>query len=74
MVYICPDLGLVHNPTTICVFVAHLPKEIVLAWFGTKVCNVFKKHFAAYGLVGKILHRQSDKKPIKWKNFPLAKI
>lgn len=46
-------LGIVHSHTTICVFLSHLPKEIVVAWFGTKVCNVFKKHFAACGLVGK---------------------
>lgn len=58
-------LGVVHSPTTIYVFVAHLPKEIVLARLGTEICNVFKKHFAAYGLVGKILRRQSDKKTIK---------
>lgn len=60
----------VNSPATIYVFVAHLPQEIVLAWFGTQVCNVFKKHFAAYGLDWKILHRQSDKKTIKWKKLP----
>lgn len=60
-------LGVVHSHTTICVFLAHLPKEIVVAWFGTKACNVFKKHFAAYGLVGKfytckVIKNQSNEK------------
>lgn len=35
-------LGVVHSPTTICIFAAHPPKAIVLARFGTKICNVFK--------------------------------
>lgn len=71
-------LGVVcRHPTTICVFAAHLPKEIVVAGFRTTVCDVFKSTFytfPAYGLAGKILHKLCDKKTIKWKNLPPAKI
>jgi len=35
-------LGVVHSPTTICIFAAHPAKEIVLAGFGVKVCSAFK--------------------------------
>lgn len=60
-------LGVVDSPTTICIFAAHSPEEIVLAGFGTKVCNVFEStllHMAWLEKIymSKVIKNQSNEK------------
>lgn len=79
MVYTCSDLrSCLYTAQQL--FVCLQPTSLrKLLWQGSgprfAMClKALSCTFPTYGLVGKILHKLCDKKTIKWKNLPLAKI